>query len=58
MKDLKNFSELLAKTCAAYHNDLAERSKCKPDELTTLLNINDCNNYLYKIVITAEPLDD
>lgn len=57
MKGMKGFGELMAKTCAAYHNDLAEKSECDPDELTTQLNIND-DNYIYKIVITAEPLDD
>lgn len=46
MKDLKSLGELPAKICAVYHNQLAERSECDPNELTTQLNIND-DKYIY-----------
>lgn len=57
MKDMKSLGELPAKICAAYHNQLAKKSECDPDDLTTQLNIND-DNYIYKIIITAEKLDE
>lgn len=57
MRELKDAGELLAKACAAYHNAVAVKSKCEPDELTSQLTIND-DEYIYKIVITADSLDD
>lgn len=55
--DLRDAGELLAKACTAYHNAVAVKSKCEPDELTSQLTIND-DEYIYKIMVTAEPLDD
>lgn len=57
MEYLRDAGELLAKACTAYHNAVAVKSKCKPDELTSTLNIDD-GDYIYKIMITAEPLDE
>lgn len=57
MTELREAGELLAKAMVCYHNEVAEKSKCEPDELTSQLTMND-DEYIYKIVITAEPLDD
>lgn len=57
MKNLKDAGELLAKACAAYHKTVADMSKCEPEELTSQLKIND-GEHLYKIIITAEPLNN
>lgn len=57
MKELKDAGELLAKAFIAYHLEVAKASECEPDELTSQLTIND-DEYIYKIVITADPLDD
>lgn len=55
--NLRGAGELLAKAFIAYHLGVAKESECKPDELTSQLTIND-DEYIYKIVITADPLDD
>ena len=57
MKNLRDAGEILAKACVAYHMEVAKESKCEPDELTSQLAIND-SEYVYKIKIIAEPLDD
>lgn len=57
MRELKDAGELLAKAMIAYHLEVAKASECEPDELTSQLTIND-DEYIYKIVITADPLDD
>lgn len=57
MRELRDAGELLANAMACYHEEVAEKSKCKPEELTTQLTIND-NEYIYRIVVNAEPLDD
>lgn len=57
MKELRDAGELLAKACAAYHKEVAVKSKCEPDELTSQLTINDAK-YIYRIIVTAEPLDN
>ena len=56
-RELRNVGEVLAKATAVYHKAVAENSKCRPDELTSNININD-SEYLYKIIIKAEPLND
>lgn len=57
MRELRDLGEMLAKAIVCYHEEVAEKSKCKPDELTTQLTIDD-NEYIYRIVVNAEPLDD
>lgn len=57
MTELREAGELLAKAMVCYHNEVAEKSKCEPDELTSQLTIND-NEYIYRIVVNAESLDD
>lgn len=55
--NLRGAGELLAKAMMAYHLEVAKASECEPDELTSQLTMND-DKYIYKIVITADPLDD
>lgn len=57
MRELRDAGELLAKAMVCYHEEVAEKSKCEPDELTTQLTIND-DKYIYKIVVNVERLDD
>ena len=54
---MKNKEELLAKAFIAYHLEVAKASECEPEDLTSQLTIYD-DKYIYKIVITADPLDD
>lgn len=56
-KELRAAGEKLAEMCAAYHKEVAENSECRSDQLVNQIQIND-SEYLYKIIITAEPLDD
>lgn len=56
-KELRVVGEKLAEMCAIYHKEVAENSGCKSDELVSLMKI-DNSEYLYKIIISAEPLDD
>ena len=56
-QEIRKAGGMLAKACIVYHEAVAENQKCEPDELTSTLNIDD-SEYIYKIVITAEPLDD
>lgn len=56
-KELRVVGEKLAEMCAIYHKEVAENSGCKSDELVSQMKINN-SEYLYKIIITAEPLDD
>lgn len=56
-KELRAAGEKLAEICAAYHKEVAEDAECRSDELVSQIKIND-SEYLYKIIITAEPLDD
>lgn len=55
--NLRGTGELLAKAFIAYHLEVAKASECEPEDLTSQLTIND-DEYIYKIVITADPLDD
>lgn len=56
-KELRVVGEKLAEMCAIYHKEVAENSGCKSDELVSQMTIND-DEYIYKIVINADPLDD
>lgn len=56
-RQLRDAGGMLAKACIVYHEAVAENQECKPNELTSTLNV-ETDNYIYKIVVTAEPLDD
>lgn len=57
MKELRDAGELLAKAMVCYHEEVAEKSKCEPDELITQLTIND-DKYIYKIVVNVERIGE